>query len=208
MKIQLYKCITGARVAGLLRVYSANKSCHVILIVSQNSASMCQHAQLYNYAIFRELHAIMFLSLSGVSITFANLYILFHAVFIGCPWAWETLGGRYLNLPALCQSYSPQLHTKSKCKFETLFMCRLSDCFWRVCIPSGLTKKLPSEYTCTCMFSFCFTLIFALQGYTPLHIAALHGHRHILDLLVGTYGKKWFCLTYWCHKKCFVNFRH
>lgn len=61
---------------------------------------MCQHAQLYNYAIFRELHAIMFLSLSGVSITFANLYILFHAVFIGCPWAWETLGGRYFQQPS------------------------------------------------------------------------------------------------------------
>ncbi|XP_027144073.1 ankyrin repeat domain-containing protein SOWAHB isoform X2 [Larimichthys crocea] len=27
-------------------------------------------------------------------------------------------------------------------------------------------------------------------GYTPLHIAALHGHRHILDLLIGTYGAK------------------
>lgn len=27
-------------------------------------------------------------------------------------------------------------------------------------------------------------------GYTPLHIAALHGHRHIMDLLVGTYGAK------------------
>ncbi|KAK7905115.1 hypothetical protein WMY93_017722 [Mugilogobius chulae] len=25
------------------------------------------------------------------------------------------------------------------------------------------------------------------SGYTPLHIAALHGHQHILDLLVGTY---------------------
>ncbi|TKS76646.1 Ankyrin repeat domain-containing protein SOWAHB [Collichthys lucidus] len=28
------------------------------------------------------------------------------------------------------------------------------------------------------------------KGYTPLHIAALHGHRHILDLLIGTYGAK------------------
>ncbi|XP_061646804.1 ankyrin repeat domain-containing protein SOWAHA isoform X1 [Phyllopteryx taeniolatus] len=28
------------------------------------------------------------------------------------------------------------------------------------------------------------------SGYTPLHIAALHGHRNILDLLVGTYGAK------------------
>uniref|UniRef100_A0A672QM83 SOWAHA-C winged helix-turn-helix domain-containing protein n=1 Tax=Sinocyclocheilus grahami TaxID=75366 RepID=A0A672QM83_SINGR len=27
-------------------------------------------------------------------------------------------------------------------------------------------------------------------GYTPLHIAALHGHRHIYDLLVRTYGAK------------------
>ncbi|KAM9785594.1 uncharacterized protein ACB057_013958 [Neosynchiropus ocellatus] len=27
-------------------------------------------------------------------------------------------------------------------------------------------------------------------GYTPLHIAALHGHQHILDLLVRTYGAK------------------
>ncbi|KAM4610631.1 ankyrin repeat domain-containing protein SOWAHA [Polymixia lowei] len=27
-------------------------------------------------------------------------------------------------------------------------------------------------------------------GYTPLHIAALHGHRHILELLTGTYGAK------------------
>uniref|UniRef100_A0A3Q1CX63 SOWAHA-C winged helix-turn-helix domain-containing protein n=1 Tax=Amphiprion ocellaris TaxID=80972 RepID=A0A3Q1CX63_AMPOC len=30
----------------------------------------------------------------------------------------------------------------------------------------------------------------SVSGYTPLHIAALHGHRHILDLLVGTYGAK------------------
>ncbi|XP_043086242.1 ankyrin repeat domain-containing protein SOWAHC isoform X2 [Puntigrus tetrazona] len=28
------------------------------------------------------------------------------------------------------------------------------------------------------------------HGYTPLHIAALHGHRHIFDLLVRTYGAK------------------
>ncbi|XP_016310234.1 ankyrin repeat domain-containing protein SOWAHD-like [Sinocyclocheilus anshuiensis] len=34
-----------------------------------------------------------------------------------------------------------------------------------------------------------FSLLF-LQGYTPLHIAALHGHRHIFDLLVRTYGAK------------------
>ncbi|KAF4078665.1 hypothetical protein AMELA_G00201560 [Ameiurus melas] len=27
-------------------------------------------------------------------------------------------------------------------------------------------------------------------GYTPLHIAALHGHTHIFNLLVQTYGAK------------------
>lgn len=37
---------------------------------------------------------------------------------------------------------------------------------------------------------WCLTLLFVLQGYTPLHIAALHGHQHILDLLIGTYGNK------------------
>uniref|UniRef100_A0A3Q3JZY8 SOWAHA-C winged helix-turn-helix domain-containing protein n=1 Tax=Monopterus albus TaxID=43700 RepID=A0A3Q3JZY8_MONAL len=30
----------------------------------------------------------------------------------------------------------------------------------------------------------------SVSGYTPLHIAALHGHRRILDLLIGTYGAK------------------
>ncbi|KAL7398373.1 hypothetical protein ABVT39_008712 [Epinephelus coioides] len=30
----------------------------------------------------------------------------------------------------------------------------------------------------------------SVSGYTPLHIAALHGHRHILDLLIETYGAK------------------
>uniref|UniRef100_A0A8C6WSQ3 SOWAHA-C winged helix-turn-helix domain-containing protein n=1 Tax=Neogobius melanostomus TaxID=47308 RepID=A0A8C6WSQ3_9GOBI len=30
----------------------------------------------------------------------------------------------------------------------------------------------------------------SVRGYTPLHIAALHGHQHILELLIGTYGAK------------------
>ncbi|XP_076840780.1 ankyrin repeat domain-containing protein SOWAHA [Brachyhypopomus gauderio] len=30
----------------------------------------------------------------------------------------------------------------------------------------------------------------AQGGYTPLHIAALHGHRHIIELLITTYGAK------------------
>ncbi|KAL6119455.1 uncharacterized protein ACO6RY_04026 [Pungitius sinensis] len=34
----------------------------------------------------------------------------------------------------------------------------------------------------------CFPSV--VQGYTPLHIAALHGHRNILDLLIVTYGAR------------------
>ena len=49
--VQMHYSSTCCRAAGVL----ANKSCHVMLIVSQNSASMCQHAQLENYAIFSEL---------------------------------------------------------------------------------------------------------------------------------------------------------
>uniref|UniRef100_A0A3Q2ZIY9 Ankyrin repeat domain-containing protein SOWAHB-like n=1 Tax=Kryptolebias marmoratus TaxID=37003 RepID=A0A3Q2ZIY9_KRYMA len=33
----------------------------------------------------------------------------------------------------------------------------------------------------------------SVSGYTPLHIAALHGHQHILDLLIGTYGNVGLC---------------
>lgn len=39
------------------RQRSANKSCHVMLIVSQNSASMCQPAPLEDRAIFSELQS-------------------------------------------------------------------------------------------------------------------------------------------------------
>ncbi|XP_028266275.1 ankyrin repeat domain-containing protein SOWAHA isoform X2 [Parambassis ranga] len=39
-------------------------------------------------------------------------------------------------------------------------------------------------------------------GYTPLHIAALHGHHHILDLLVGTYGAKKNLRDYSGHLAC------
>ncbi|KAG7221650.1 hypothetical protein INR49_000017 [Caranx melampygus] len=40
------------------------------------------------------------------------------------------------------------------------------------------------------------------SGYTPLHIAALHGHQHILDLLVGTYGAKENLRDYSGHLAC------
>lgn len=56
---------------------------------------MYERAQLETMQFSVNYHAIMFLSLSGVSITFANLYIVFLAVFTGCVWAWETPGGRY-----------------------------------------------------------------------------------------------------------------
>ncbi|XP_030589940.1 ankyrin repeat domain-containing protein SOWAHC [Archocentrus centrarchus] len=39
-------------------------------------------------------------------------------------------------------------------------------------------------------------------GYTPLHIAALHGHRHILDLLIGSYGAKENLRDYSGHLAC------
>lgn len=48
-----------------------------MLIVSQNSASVCQRAQTLKLCNFQaNYQAIMFLSLSCVSITFSNLYIL------------------------------------------------------------------------------------------------------------------------------------
>ncbi|KAG7472066.1 hypothetical protein MATL_G00104580 [Megalops atlanticus] len=39
-------------------------------------------------------------------------------------------------------------------------------------------------------------------GYTPLHIAALHGHQHIMDLLIGTYGAKENVRDYSGHLAC------
>ncbi|XP_019906895.1 ankyrin repeat domain-containing protein SOWAHB isoform X2 [Esox lucius] len=45
-------------------------------------------------------------------------------------------------------------------------------------------------------------------GYTPLHIAALHGHRHILELLIGTYGAKENVRDYSGHLAChYLNIR-
>lgn len=29
----------------------------------------------------------------------------------------------------------------------------------------------------------------SFQGYTPLHLAAMQGHEHIIELLVQAYGK-------------------
>uniref|UniRef100_A0A3P8ZK48 SOWAHA-C winged helix-turn-helix domain-containing protein n=1 Tax=Esox lucius TaxID=8010 RepID=A0A3P8ZK48_ESOLU len=46
------------------------------------------------------------------------------------------------------------------------------------------------------------------SGYTPLHIAALHGHRHILELLIGTYGAKENVRDYSGHLAChYLNIR-
>ncbi|XP_029578576.1 ankyrin repeat domain-containing protein SOWAHC isoform X2 [Salmo trutta] len=45
-------------------------------------------------------------------------------------------------------------------------------------------------------------------GYTPLHIAALHGHRHILELLIGKYGAKKNLRDYSGHLACqYLNIR-
>uniref|UniRef100_A0A3B3DQN3 SOWAHA-C winged helix-turn-helix domain-containing protein n=1 Tax=Oryzias melastigma TaxID=30732 RepID=A0A3B3DQN3_ORYME len=40
------------------------------------------------------------------------------------------------------------------------------------------------------------------SGYTPLHIAALHGHQHILDLLIQSYGAKENLRDYSGHLAC------
>uniref|UniRef100_A0A673YJ32 Ankyrin repeat domain-containing protein SOWAHC-like n=1 Tax=Salmo trutta TaxID=8032 RepID=A0A673YJ32_SALTR len=46
------------------------------------------------------------------------------------------------------------------------------------------------------------------SGYTPLHIAALHGHRHILELLIGKYGAKKNLRDYSGHLACqYLNIR-
>ncbi|KAM6924505.1 uncharacterized protein FYW49_004759 [Xenentodon cancila] len=39
-------------------------------------------------------------------------------------------------------------------------------------------------------------------GYTPLHIAALHGHQHVIDLLIKTYGAKENLRDYSGHLAC------
>uniref|UniRef100_A0A8C7P2C8 SOWAHA-C winged helix-turn-helix domain-containing protein n=1 Tax=Oncorhynchus mykiss TaxID=8022 RepID=A0A8C7P2C8_ONCMY len=46
------------------------------------------------------------------------------------------------------------------------------------------------------------------SGYTPLHIAALHGHRNILELLIGTYDAKENLRDYSGHLACqYLNIR-
>lgn len=121
--------------------------------------------------------AIMFLSLSCVSITFANLFIFF------------TL----FSLAALGPGKLQGVGTKPFQLFATAITLNST--------PSGKMLVLSSLRSLRDTdqwfhhhfgFSFCFTLVFMLQGYTALHIAALHGHRHILDLLVGSYGKSCF----------------
>jgi len=75
--------------------------------------------------------AIMFLSLSGVSITFANLYIFFHAVFIGCVWTWETQGGRFKK-PSISLAF-----LFYKCKlWAVLYVLMLRVCLKRECTSS------------------------------------------------------------------------
>ncbi|XP_035377629.1 uncharacterized protein LOC113576313 [Electrophorus electricus] len=61
----------------------------------------------------------------------------------------------------------------------------------RLCCLS-LFSHLPLAPTLArvCACSDGFVAWDAQGGYTPLHIAALHGHRHIIDLLITTYGAK------------------
>nr|XP_061825854.1 uncharacterized protein LOC133612450 [Nerophis lumbriciformis] len=55
----------------------------------------------------------------------------------------------------------------------------------------GFPQAFSNLYFLSSLFALAARGPGKLQGgYTPLHIAALHGHRKILDLLVGTYGAK------------------
>ncbi|XP_062314834.1 ankyrin repeat domain-containing protein SOWAHB isoform X1 [Osmerus eperlanus] len=48
----------------------------------------------------------------------------------------------------------------------------------------------------------------SVSRHTPLHIAALHGHRHILDLLIQSYGAKENIRDYSGHLACYyLNIR-
>lgn len=90
-------------------------------------------------------------------------------------------------------------------------MLNIFYCFDPLCVAKDQQRRLKCPhplFACMCagFFSFFFffisfhselqnklTLVFyVLQGYTPLHIAALHGHRHIQELLTETYGKRCF----------------
>ncbi|KAJ8016942.1 hypothetical protein DPEC_G00012590 [Dallia pectoralis] len=67
------------------------------------------------------------------------------------------------------------------------------------------------QYKIACKY-LSFTLIEPHAGtevgYTPLHIAALHGHTHILKLLIGTYGAKENLRDYSGHLACqYLNIR-
>lgn len=140
-------------------------SCHVNCFPKQCDCLPACKSTAMQFSV--NYWAIMFLSLCGVSITFANLYILFLAVFIGWIWMWETQGGRCCTLPSL--------HLES----ENVLFYQL----W----------KEPVQGFCNTSEALFLFNSSCLQGYTPLHIAALHGHQHILDLLIRTYGK--MCLN-------------
>ncbi|KAM9752138.1 ankyrin repeat domain-containing protein SOWAHC [Menidia menidia] len=79
---------------------------------------------------------------------------------------------------------------------------------------AGADVNIKSHLICV----FSFPVLFSLAvfgpgkhkgGYTPLHIAALHGHQHILDLLIGTYGAKENLRDYSGHLAChYLNIHH
>ncbi|KAM9505111.1 ankyrin repeat domain-containing protein SOWAHC-like [Salvelinus alpinus] len=84
--------------------------------------------------------------------------------------------------------------------------------YWTACF---VLEKTKHGYT-ICIIPLClwwgihlhYFPLFVLQGYTPLHIAALHGHRHILELLIGKYGAKKNLRDYSGHLACqYLNIR-
>nr|XP_046223621.1 ankyrin repeat domain-containing protein SOWAHB-like [Oncorhynchus gorbuscha] len=85
-------------------------------------------------------------------------------------------------------SFSTVYHTQ-----EVISVCIFGD------RPGRFVTKVMSLWVAARLSCFLFSVVL---GYTPLHIAALHGHRHILELLIGKYGAKKNLRDYSGHLAC------
>ncbi|XP_051914616.1 ankyrin repeat domain-containing protein SOWAHC [Hippocampus zosterae] len=79
----------------------------------------------------------------------------------------------------------PSMHCSETMQFSTNYLAIMFLSLF------GVSTSFSNLYFLSSLFALAGGDSGKLQGgYTPLHIAALHGHRKILDLLVGTYGAK------------------
>uniref|UniRef100_A0ABM5G4S7 Uncharacterized protein isoform X2 n=1 Tax=Pogona vitticeps TaxID=103695 RepID=A0ABM5G4S7_9SAUR len=80
------------------------------------------------------------------------------------------------------------LHWAAKHGREELVVLLLeagADVNVRAALPVAPWWRLPT--TCA-LLGFPGPLPCLCPGYTPLHVAALHGHQHLMELLIGTFG--------------------